>query len=353
MRVGVEHTVEDDLGQQPAQQRPGHGDPVESELVDEAPVGAEGDAVQALHHEHPLAAERFPQGRHVHGVVPPPGRGGGDAQHVPGLDPEVELFLHGAGEPIREVGGAEPASPSGAALQGAGDAGDDVHVALDQLADSGALHLHDDGLAGVQHGRVDLGDRRGRQRFGVELGEDVGPRPAQFLIEDALHVLPRFGRGSLLEPGQLIDEFGREQVSTGGQQLAELHERDPALFEGEAQRSRQLRSLALVAKRTSAAPVVRHEAVAKCDRRDLHVAAGPTNATLHGAPPRHEPHGRALRDERLGEDEEAGRHQHRQADLDGGEGPRVLRTRLHAESEDQVRRQTDESGQHRPRDPNP
>ena len=53
-----------------------------------------------------------------------------------------------------------------------------------------------------------------------------------------LHLLPWRRLGLVLEAGELGDELLWEQVTASGQQLAQLDEGNPALFQGTPQRQR-------------------------------------------------------------------------------------------------------------------
>src|SRR5439155_16497245 len=95
-----------------------------------------------------------------------------------------------------------------------------------------ALHLDDDALAVLEHGSVDLTDRSGRERLGVDAGEDVLPRDAELLLHhlDDLGLAER--RDLVLEGRELRDGFGREQIGAGGEDLAELRKGRAELLEG-------------------------------------------------------------------------------------------------------------------------
>jgi hypothetical protein len=199
------------------------------------PGRAERGAFQQLHDQHPLAAQ---------GLV-----GGGDPYravgrrrhpgHVGGLDAEVQLLADGAGEPDGQLADPDRAPPAGAGLQGAGQAGHDVQVALDHRPDPGALDLDRHLRPGPQPGRVHLGDRGGGQRLPVEVGEHLVDRPAQVGRQHLLDLLPG-GRGDVvLESLQLLDDLGGEQVRAGGQHLTELDEGDPGLLQRQPDRAGQ------------------------------------------------------------------------------------------------------------------
>jgi Subtilase family len=94
------------------------------------------------------------------------------------------------------------------------------------------------GQAADPAARAAAGHRRGRGRFLLQLRENL-PRRPQRLGDHLLHLLPRRGLGPVLEPGELGNELLREQITASGQQLAELGEGNPALFQGLPQRHRE------------------------------------------------------------------------------------------------------------------
>jgi len=101
------------------------------------------------------------------------------------------------------------------------------------------LHLDDDLGAAEQSGGVHLGHRGSGQRLGVDVVEHLVYR-AQLVTEYRLHIGPRDRRRLVLQVRQLADELNRHQVASGGQLLAELHERHAALVHGTTDRARQL-----------------------------------------------------------------------------------------------------------------
>jgi hypothetical protein len=120
---------------------------------------------------------------------------------------------------------------------------------------------------------VNLGDRRGCGRFRLQLREDLPHRHPQRLSDHLLNLFPRRRFGPVLKLGELGNELLREQITAGGQQLAQLGEGDPALFQGTPQRQRERRppiSRVCGAQRPSAQ--VRAQTMAHRDPADLPVA---------------------------------------------------------------------------------
>jgi hypothetical protein len=135
------------------------------------------------------------------------------------------------GEPDGQLADPDRARPAGASLQGAGQAGHDVQVALDHRPDGGPLDLDRDLCPGPQPGRVHLSDRGGGQGLPVEVGQHLVDRPAQVGRQHLLDLVPG-GRGDVvLESPQFLDDLGREQVRAGGQRLTELDEGAPGLLQ--------------------------------------------------------------------------------------------------------------------------
>jgi hypothetical protein len=304
------HAVQHDLVEQGRQQLPGQLVAVQAAFGDDRPGLTQRGAVQPLHDQHPLAAQRLVRDRDPHGAVGRRRHRG----HVGRLDAEVELLADGVGEADGQLAGADGVGPAGAGLQGAGQAGHDVQVALDRGLDPGPLDLDRDLGPGPQPGRVHLGDRGGGQGPPVEVGEQLGDRPAQLGHEDLLDLVPG-GRGDVvLEPSQLVHDLPREQVRAGGQHLAELDEGDPGLLQGLPRGAGQ----ALPAGRgvqlgpSPPAPQVRAQAVADRDPADLGVAAGPGQPAPQRPPQLQRPRQRAARHQGLGHDQEHhGHHQRR------------------------------------------
>jgi hypothetical protein len=99
------------------------------------------------------------------------------------------------------------------------------------VGDVGPLQL-DDGVAAVgQDARVDLGDRRRRQRRVVERTEDPLGREAQLLLDQAADGR-RIERPNLVEHLEArVGEGSGEEAGRRSDQLSELHERGAELVE--------------------------------------------------------------------------------------------------------------------------
>jgi hypothetical protein len=96
----------------------------------------------------------------------------------------------------------------------------------------GAQHFHHDfaRLRAVErHFRAQLGgvhlrNRRGRERFFVELGEHLFGRAAVGFLDDRARDASIERRDAILQLRQFVGDVDRQQIAPGGQRLAELHE---------------------------------------------------------------------------------------------------------------------------------
>ena len=191
-------------------------------------LGDDLRAVDALEHQHALGHVGPDHLRHDEVVVV--GDRAGDQLGVCRLLDEVELAPEVPLELLRECAELEQAGRARALLEEDDRRADHVQVELDLVGDAGAAHL-DHHVAAVGEKRpVDLRDRSGRQRLGLELREGV---VAQVLPDDPLDVLERKRRHLVDELAELLHVDVRKQVRTGREQLPELEVRRPELLEGE------------------------------------------------------------------------------------------------------------------------
>jgi hypothetical protein len=156
-----------------ASSRPG---PVQAHGVDPLDL-ADADPVQPLHDQDSGRRQLGVDGRHPHPVVG--GEPGGDLGRVAGLQPEVELLAEPLGELAGQLGDVVVGAPGGAGLGHLGQLGQHQQAAVDRRGHTGPLHLDDHRLAAAPPAPVRLGDRGGRDRLGVQLGERLGDGPAQ------------------------------------------------------------------------------------------------------------------------------------------------------------------------------
>ena len=111
-------------------------------------------------------------------------------------------------------------------------------VSVDVRRGVGALHLHDHTVAALERRPVNLADRAGRERGRVDLLEDVLPGDAELVLHHGHDLCLRQRSDLLLERRELLDDLGREEVGAGGEDLAELGEGRPELFERVPQAAR-------------------------------------------------------------------------------------------------------------------
>src|SRR5581483_2861019 len=94
------------------------------------------------------------------------------------------------------------------------------------------LDLDDDVLAGPQGGRVDLRDRRRRDRGLVEAREDFVEGSPEVLLDDAPHDVERLGAHLVATEPELGDElFGKDALARR-EDLPELDVGRPEVLEG-------------------------------------------------------------------------------------------------------------------------
>jgi hypothetical protein len=123
---------------------------------------------------------------------------------------------------------------------------------------------------------VHLPDRRGGHRHGVEVDEEALDRRAQLGRDDVLDVCVRHRRDRVLQQPQLRQDLRRDDVGSGREQLAELHERRPQLVEHLAQVTAERRQvLGLDDGCAAQRPPLEHEAetVLRGNLRNLAQAA--------------------------------------------------------------------------------
>ncbi len=199
----------------------------------------EVEAVDPLHDEHAAGDERGVGPRDDERALPELGEDVGDAQHVVGLEAEVELLEDGLGEELDQGGRVGQGGHGNAADEVGRHPGHHGQVLAHPAGHRGALHLDDDRGAVAQGGRVDLGDGGGGQRGVLDRGEDLVERAPQLLAQDPLDDRPGLGRDLVAAPLELGHQRGREDAVTGGDDLAQLDVGRAELLEGGAQAARQ------------------------------------------------------------------------------------------------------------------
>ena len=217
VRIGVEEPDPEHLVDRGPQQLLGQRVAVEPGRVQLIDV-RQGPAVELLLDEHAARAEFAVHARH-------PNAGARAEQHRHlfhrvGFVPEVELLAQAGRELIEHLTRSQTRAEDGAPLRDVRGERERGEVALHHFVDVRALHLHDDGLTGVQPRAVGLTDGRGREWFPVELGEDLLDLGAELGFEHRLHLLHRDGRDPVLQGAELARDLGGHEVDAGRGDLA-------------------------------------------------------------------------------------------------------------------------------------
>ena len=78
---------------------------------------------------------------------------------------------------------------------------------------------------------VGLTDRCRRERFPLEAREHLTRLAVELTVEHRLHPIDRFGCSAVLQQRELVADFGRKQIDSGGRDLSELHVYPAGRFE--------------------------------------------------------------------------------------------------------------------------
>ena len=154
---------------------------------------------------------------------------------VSGLVAVVELESYRAGELVDELLRIHELECPNTLLEELRGLVEKPDVCLDLPGGGRALDLDDNVLPVGKHRAVHLPDRRRGDRRELELQERTIHRQAELGLDDSAYLLERNRRGIVLEPTQLGDDVGRNDVRPRREQLAELDERRPELIEHLAQ----------------------------------------------------------------------------------------------------------------------
>ena len=160
---------------------------------------------------------------------------GPDALDARRLDREVELAAQGLGEVGEDRGQVDDATEGRPVAGLLGEQLEQGEILEDLPLGTRALHLEHDGRAVGQRGAVHLGDRSGGQRGRLDLSERVLPGDAELGLEHRHDLGLRERRHVVLQPRELGDVLGRQQVGARREHLAELGERRAELLECLAQ----------------------------------------------------------------------------------------------------------------------
>ena len=216
------------------------------------------------------------------------------------------------GEPVGQLDRAHGAAPARTALQPGREPAHDVQVAVHHPAHVRPAHLDHHAVPRGQRRRVDLSDRRCRDRFPVKAREHLVRLGAQLGVQHAGDLRPGHLGSVILQMTQLADELGRNQVPAGGQHLTQFDEGDPAIFQGQAQRAGQPGpSFGGGQLRPAAAAHVRQQPAADQDPGDLGVTAGAAQLLAQTAQHVERAGQRPARHQCLGDNQEHHAHQQR------------------------------------------
>ena len=164
---------------------------------------------------------------------------------VTGLEAVVELLPDRPPELVHELVGVDEVERPDTLLCDARRLVQEREVGLDLPRRAGTLHLDRDSSPVRKRRTVDLTDRGGRDRSGIELGEELVDREAEVFLDHILDVAEREGTDIVLEPTQLGDDVRREDIGTRREELPELHERGAELVQHLAEVLAALRRLAV------------------------------------------------------------------------------------------------------------
>ena len=167
------------------------------------------------------------------------GEVGGEAFHRPALGHEVEFLGEGDGEVLDYRRGVRHSAPGRCPFEESGQTAEDGQVSGEAATEVRALDFHDYVAPVRQFRGVDLGDGCGRQRLGIEAGEQPVGRGAQLGRHDVGDVGKRNRRDAVETGSELLGQGVREQPGARGDELTQLHVGGPQLLEGVPQLSRR------------------------------------------------------------------------------------------------------------------
>jgi len=146
----------------------------------------------------------------------------GQVEHVLGFETEVELLDDLLREQLDQRGGIRERRDGDAADEVRSEPGEGADVSAHQRRDLGPLNLDHDRFAGDELSPVDLGDRRRRDGFPVETGEDLLERATEVRLDDGPDRRERLGRDLVAELLELRHQLVGEQALERRDDLTEL-----------------------------------------------------------------------------------------------------------------------------------
>ncbi len=140
---------------------------------------------------------------------------------------EVHLPFNGAAKFLHQSQGIEDCGALQVAFDQIGQALQNIDVRFDDLDYIRSSYLDDHLFTAVQSAAMDLSDGGGSQRSEGELGIQGFHRPAEFSLDCLSDGGGRHHRHLVLQTAQLSGVFYRQNVGTGGKQLAEFDKSRP------------------------------------------------------------------------------------------------------------------------------
>ena len=241
----------------------------------EAVLGVDLAPFDPLEDESPLRHVRPDHGRHDEVLVP--GDDPRDQLGVVRFLDEVELRAQMHLELIGQRARLQELRPLGPRLEQFGRRAHQREVDVDLLLDAGAAHLDDHVAAVRKQCRVDLSDRRRRERLGVDAHEDVW---RQFLRDHLADLLERDRRDLVDELAELLDVNVRQEIRPRRQELPELDVGRPELFERPAELARAVARRGPVAPHAELAQHAQQAATAR-DTSDVDSTLEPLRTRAH------------------------------------------------------------------------
>lgn len=255
---------------------------------------------QPLHGQHARGGELGEDARDAHRLFPL--EHPAETPQVRRFDRVVDLLLERPRQLVHDRRRLRHLELDELALGQAGQVLQDLDVGLDDAPQPRPLHLdHHLGARPDELGGMDLSQRGRGERLRIEAAEDALDRSPELALDDPPRLLSGERNSLILELLELLGDVERNEVGTGGQELAQLDERRPELLERAAQAlsaADRLDGTGLVAQRPPAEPEMpqhadpgQHlpEAVTDQHGHDLPVAAEVAVGALELADPREHP----------------------------------------------------------------
>ena len=149
---------------------------------------------------------------------------GGEFGRRGGLHPQIELVGHSLGKRLDHRDRVQAAQLRLNRFDTARQPEEQGQIFLKALLYAGPQHFHRDRLALGGAREMDLRDRRGGDRFGLEFAEQAFERRAEAVLDGPFRLGAREGRHAGLQRGEVVGDFLADQIGPHGERLAELDE---------------------------------------------------------------------------------------------------------------------------------